>query len=62
MFHRLKNDQIGRSAVDNLLIITGITVMACILGKALQEKLPDTIDNIFRSLPNHVLEQAQNNQ
>lgn len=62
MFRKLKKNRNGRSAVDNLLIISAITAAVCLLGKGLQEKLPGAIDHLFKSLPSQVLEQAPDNK
>lgn len=62
MFRRFKLNQNGRSALDNMLIISAITAMALLLGKEIKDKLPQTIDNAFKSLPNQVLEQAPSNE
>lgn len=62
MFRKFKLNRNGRSALDNMLIISAITAMALLLGKGIKDKLPQTIDNAFKSLPSHVLEQAPSNE
>ena len=50
MFKQFLNEQEGQTTVEYLLIIAVIVVVISVLGKGLKDKLPATIDEVFKGV------------
>ena len=50
MFQQFLRDEEGQTTVEYLLIIAVIVVVISVLGKGLRDKLPQTIDEVFKGV------------
>ena len=50
MLKQFLRDQKGQTTVEYLLIIAVIVVVISVLGKGLKDKLPETINTVFKGV------------
>jgi len=50
MLKQFLNEENGQTTVEYLLIIAVIVVVISVLGKGLKDKLPQTIDEVFKGV------------
>jgi len=58
LMHFLKEEE-GQTTVEYLLIIAVIVVVISVLGKGLRDKLPQTIDEVFKGVNGKIKELMQ---
>lgn len=56
MMKQFLRDEEGQTTVEYLLIIAVIVVVISVLGKGLRDKLPQTIDEVFKGVNNKIKE------
>jgi len=59
MFKAFLKDEKGQTTVEYLLIIAVIVVVISVLGKGLKDKLPATIDEVFKGVNNKIRQLMQ---
>jgi len=50
MFKQFLKEEEGQTTVEYLLIIAVIVVVISVLGKGLKDKLPETINEVFKGV------------
>ena len=56
MMKQFLKDEQGQTTVEYLLIIAVIVVVISVLGKGLRDKLPQTIDEVFKGVNGKIKE------
>lgn len=56
MFQQFLREEEGQTTVEYLLIIAVIVVVISVLGKGLRDKLPETINEVFKGVNGKIKE------